>query len=153
MLRRILVAAVVAVALPIPQAAAEPAAPQPGSPCDAAVLGALTPTDGGALECGSQGWQTVATPYPFSDRWVSLGPPVKLHGNGLRNAELSPGEWTGTPLEPDGRCTVRQVAVLRGVGAGPPEALEGQPGQPLSFTTPELLFSAEFSGPCLWQHR
>lgn len=153
MIRRLLAALAVAVALPVPQAVADPVAPQPGSPCDAAAVGALTPADTGTLECTAQGWRSADTPYPFGDRWVSLGPPVKLHGNGLRNAELSPGDWTGTPLTPADRCTVQQVAVLRGVGAGPAETLEGAPGQPLSFTTPELLFSAEFSGACLWQRR
>lgn len=153
MLRRAGAVAAIAVALTVPTAAADPAVPQPGSPCDPAAVGALTPAPDGALECTARGWQSTATPYPSSDRWVSLGPPVKLHGNGLRNAELPSGDWTGTPLEPESRCVVQQVAVLRGVGAGPPETLKGEPGQPLSFTTPELLFSAEFSGACLWQHR
>lgn len=153
MFRRVLVVAVVAVALPVPTAAADPIAPQSGSPCDTAVLGALTVAPDGVRECTARGWQSTATPYPVSDRWVSLGPPMKLHGNGLRNAELPSGDWTGTPLEPTDTCVVQQVAVLRGVGAGPPETLKGEPGQLLSFTTPELLFSAEFSGACLWQHR
>lgn len=153
MIPRAIAAAALLVALQAPLASAEPAAPHPGSPCSPGVVGAFTTTADATLECTPGGWQPVATPYPFSDEWVSLGPPVKVHGNGLRNAQLESGDWTGTPLEPGGRCAVQQIAVLPGIGASPPETLEGTPGQPLSFTTPELLFSAEFSGACLWRHR
>lgn len=154
-MRRQAVAAAAALAALVsaPIAVAEPSAPQPGSPCDAALVGGLTTTADATLECAPQGWRAVSTPTPSSDTWVSLGPPVKVHGNGLRNPQLQSGEWTGTPLDPGTRCTVQQVPVLRGVGAGPPEDLEGERGQPLSFTTPELVFSIEFGGACLWQRR
>jgi hypothetical protein len=145
--------AAVAVLLPLPAAWADPAAPQAGSPCDSVLADALTRSEDAVLRCSAGTWAPVATPYPSGDRWASLGPAVKVHGNGLRNPEIDAGDWTGTPLQPDGRCTVQQVAVVPGVGAGPPQDLEGQLGQPLSFTTPPLVFSVEFGGACLWQHR
>jgi hypothetical protein len=96
-------------------------------------------------------WETVATPYPASDRWVSLGPPMKLHGEGLRNAAIRSGDWIATPLTPDGQCGVEQLAVIPGVGAGPPQVSEGERGQPLSLQVVPKLFSIEMSGECLWQ--
>jgi hypothetical protein len=147
--------AVLAVSWTQALADAEPDVPQPGSPCAANLADAMTwPSDVKApLVCAGQPsqWQPVDTPYPVSDRWVSYGPPMKLHGEGLRNSVIESGEWTATPLTPDGRCRADQLAVIPGAGTGAPQTTEGQPGQQLSLPVLPLLFSIEMSGDCLWQ--
>lgn len=138
-------------------ATADPVAPQPGTSCGANLSDAMTwPLDGTApLVCAGRPagyqWTTVDSPYPVSDRWVSFGPPMKLHGEGLRNASIQSGDWTATPLDPDARCGAEQIAVIPGVGAGPPHDSEGEPGQPLSLQVVPKLFSIEMTGDCLWQ--
>lgn len=138
-------------------AVADPAVPQPGTSCSANLGDAMTwPPDGNApLACtgGPTGyqWTTVDSPYPVSDRWVSFGPAMKLHGEGLRNAAIQSGDWMATPLDPSGRCGAEQIAVIPGVGAGPPHDVEGEPGQPLSLQVAPKLFSIEMTGACLWQ--
>jgi hypothetical protein len=138
-------------------AVADPVVPQPGSPCGANLVDAMTwPTgDTAPLVCagGAAGgqWRTVDSPYPVSDRWASFGPPMKLHGEGLRNATIPSGNWTATPLDPDGRCGAEQLAVIPGTGTGPPRDTEGGPGQTLSLEVVPKLFSIEMTGACLWQ--
>jgi hypothetical protein len=152
----IVVAAAVTL-LPPALATADPVVAQPGTPCSANLSDAMTlpPDDNVPLVCvgGPAGyqWETVATPYPVSDRWVSFGPPMKLHGEGLRNATIRSGDWTATPLTSDGQCGAEQLAVIPGVGAGPPQDSEGERGQPLSLQVVPKLFSIEMSGECLWQ--
>lgn len=156
MLRFVVAAVAAALALPA-VAAADPGAPQPGTSCSANLSDAMTwPSDGTApLACvgGPAGyqWTTVDSPYPISDRWVSFGPPMKLHGEGLRNAAIKSGDWTATPLDPESRCGAEQLAVVPGVGAGPPSDIEGEPGRPLSLQVVPQLFSIEMTGDCLWQ--
>ena len=50
-------------------------------------------------------------PYPNSDRWLTYGPTLTLHGEGQRNREIDSGDWIGSPQDPDGRCTAEQVAI------------------------------------------
>ena len=153
-----IVVAVAVTSLSIPAfASADPVVPQPGTACAANLVDAMTwlPDDNTPLQCvgqpaGNQ-WETVATPYPVSDRWVSYGPPMKLHGEGLRNAVIRSGEWTATPLTSDGQCGADQLAVIPGVGVGPSQISKGEPGQPLSLQVVPKLFSIEMSGSCLWQ--
>ena len=95
---RFVVGLVAATALALPAvAAADPVAPQPGTPCGANLADAMTwPSDGTApLACTGNQWETVDSPYPISNRWVSLGPPMKLHGEGLRNAAIKSGTLLG----------------------------------------------------------
>ena len=152
----IAITAVVALSLPA-IAVADPTVPQPGTPCGANLGDAMTwpPDDNAPLACtgGPAGyqWQPVDSAYPLSDRWVSFGPPMKLHGEGLRNATISSGDWTATPLDPDGQCGAEQIAVIPGTGAGPPRDTEGGPGQTLSLQVVPKLFSIEMTGACLWQ--
>jgi hypothetical protein len=154
-LRFIIAAVALALALPA-VAVADPVAPQPGTPCGPNLGDAMTwPYGTAPLVCagGPAGyqWTTVDSPYPVSDRWVSFGPPMKLHGEGLRNASIQSGDWTATPLDPHARCGAEQIAVIPGVGAGPPHDSEGEPGQPLSLQVVPKLFSIEMTGDCLWQ--
>jgi hypothetical protein len=53
------------------------------------------------LVCADQQWRTVTNPLP-NDRWLSFGPPMLLHGEGMRNPSVKSGDWTATPQDPVG---------------------------------------------------
>lgn len=146
---------VAAVTLPLAVAVADPPVPQPDTSCTSNLADALTFLADGqtALVCTDGGrWQPVGTPYPNSDRWLSYGPPINLHGEGLRNSMIASGDWTASPLTGDTRCRAVQKAVILGTpNVGPAVTTEGEPGQPLSFQVVPKLFSIELSGDCLWQ--
>lgn len=157
MLRRIVVTALLAAcATAFPAVAvADPPAPQPDASCPSQAADALTflADEQTAMVCGDDGqWRLLGTPYPNSDRWLSYGPALKLHGEGLRNSMIASGDWTATPLSSDARCRAVQKAVVLGTpNVGPPSTTEGEPGQPLSLQVVPKLFSIELSGDCLWQ--
>jgi hypothetical protein len=52
--------------------------------------------------CTDQGegfqWTVVSSPHPLSNRWLTYGPELQLHGPGMRNPESVTGE-PGKPLE------------------------------------------------------
>ena len=125
----------------------------PGPACTPDLIEAMTwlPEAKAPLQCTDAGWQPVATPYPVSDRWVSYGPAMRLHGEGLRNKVIDSGNWSATPLTSDDRCRAEQLAVVPGVGVGPPRVDEGEPGQVLSLAVVPRLFSIDMTGNCLWQ--
>src|SRR4051794_6393302 len=97
-------------------AAADPAVPQAGTPCDQSLDGAMTmpPDHDGPLVCVGTRWQPVTTPYPVSDRWLSYGAAIHLRGQGRPNPTMLSGDWTATPLAPESRCHAEQVAVIPG---------------------------------------
>jgi hypothetical protein len=134
---------------------AEPVVPQSGTECASSLLGALTwPADTKTpLECAQSGrWVPVDNPYPISDRWVSYGPAMTLHGQGRANPTLLSGDWTATPLDDESRCAAAQTAVVRGAPVVVPAGTaEGEPGQPLSLQLVPTLVTIEMSGNCLWQ--
>jgi hypothetical protein len=134
-------------------ASADPLVPQVGTPCEPKLVDAMTwpPEAKAPLSCTAAGWQPVATPYPVSDRWVSYGPPMRLHGDGRRNPVIESGDWNATPLVPDGRCRAEQLPVVPGVGLGPPRIDEGPPGQVLNLQLLPRLFSIDMTGHCLWE--
>jgi len=136
-----------------PVAAADPVDPRLGGPCAAVTDGAMTwlPGEGAPLVCVGGQWQTVTTPYPSSDRWLSYGPTLTLHGGARQNPALEPGRWTATPLDADGRCRAEQVSVTYGRVDGPARVDEGAPGAPLSLEVIPRLLTIEMSGDCLWQ--
>ena len=141
-----------------PLGAAEPAVPQPGAPCSASIAGALTqlPDFMTFLQCenqrgGEYRWQTFDSPYPNSDRWLSYGPRLTLHGEGQPNREVDSGDWIAYPQTSDGQCKAAQLD-LRGAGERTqPQVSTGEPGQPLKLRVLPLLFTVELSGNCLWQ--
>jgi hypothetical protein len=136
-----------------PVATADPVDPRPGASCPEAARDAMTwlPEDKAPLVCTDGQWQPVTTPYPWSDRWLSYGPPLTLQGGARQNPALEPGRWTATPLTPDGRCRAEQVSVTYGKVDGPPQVVEGEPGRPLSLEVIPRLLTIEMSGDCLWQ--
>jgi hypothetical protein len=135
-------------------AVADPAAPQPGTPCESSLVDAMTwPSDVKIpLVCAGTQWQPVTTPYPMSDRWFSYGPAMKLHGQGLRNPNILSGAWVATPLNDETACRAEQLAVIPGTPqVGPPRVDQGDAGRPLTLEVVPVLFSIEMSGDCLWQ--
>lgn len=140
-------------ALADPADPAAPTDPRSGTPCAAAVSGAMTwlPGEKAPLVCAGDQWQTVATPYPSSDRWVSYGPALTLYGGARQNPALEPGRWTATPLDPDSRCRAEQVSVTYGKADGQARVDEGEPGRPLALEVIPRLLTIEMSGDCLWQ--
>jgi hypothetical protein len=133
-------------------ASADPVLPQPGTPCSPDLSGTMTmlPGERLPLECINQQWQALTTPQPPNDRWLSFGPAMTLHGEGLRNPDVASGAWTATPQDSQSSCRVEQQAVEGPGEVGPPQVAESSKGQRLSFQLVPQLFSIEMSGYCLW---
>src|ERR1700752_4472075 len=137
---------------------AEPVVPQPNTQCSQYLDGTLTqlPDLKTLLECRSRPgagyrWQTFDSPDPNSDRWLTYGPVLTLHGEGQRNREINSGDWTGYPQDAASRCGAKQLVVVSAGKLGAPQVSTGEPGQPLKFRALPLLFTIELSGHCLWQ--
>jgi hypothetical protein len=152
--RKALAIAALAVALwcSPPIASADPVVPQADTPCSPEFADAMTslPNQKSPLVCAGNQWKTVTSPYPISDRWLSYGPPMKLHGEGLRNASIRSGNWTAVPQDANSGCRAEQIAVVNAGVVGPPKIDESAPGQQLSLAVVPKLFSITMSGYCLW---
>ena len=153
-----LAAVLVAAAVAVPGVAhADPAPPEAGAVCAAELDGAMTllPDQTTYAACQQSGpvytWSAVQTPFPPNDRWLSYGPPITLHGQGMRNPNLSSGEWTATPLDPEATCRVTQTTVVEAGVLAPPQVSEGEPGLPMRVRMLPSLFYAELAGNCLWE--
>ncbi|HEX9834705.1 MAG TPA: hypothetical protein VGA66_16770 [Mycobacterium sp.] len=151
---RAMAGAVAAVALVFSPgtAAADPVAPQANTPCPPDAVGAMTwPTNAKMpLVCSGGRWQTVTTPQPPNDRWLSVGPPILLHGDGRQNPDVQSGDWTAIPRNADTRCRAEQVTVLGPGVLAAPEVTEGAVGERLDVTFQARLFKLQLSGDCLW---
>lgn len=143
-------------------ALAEPVVPQAGTPCAQNLDGALTQLLNYTarvttyLQCKNQPaagyqWQVFDSPYPKSDKWLSFGPKLILHGEGQANREIDSGDWVGTPQDATSQCKAEQVAVVSVGTVGAPQVSTSEPGQPLKLTLQPLLFTVELSGNCLWE--
>lgn len=134
---------------------AEPAVPQPDTACPSNLTGTATLPFGQSLPlvCQGQRWHAATAPGDPSDRWVSFGPAMALHGGGLRNPNLLPGPWIATPLDPDTRCAATQQTVVSAGVLGKPVIAEGVPGQPLSLEVLPSLFDISMTGHCLWERK
>jgi len=144
---------VVALLLSAPALAwADPEAPQPGTACSVDMSDMMTwPSDARMpLVCANGQWQTVTSPQPPNDRWLSYGPAMTLHGQGMRNPSVESGNWTATPQDPGSQCRAEQETVVSPGVLSQPQVSEGKPGQPLSLQLLPRLFSIQMSGYCLW---
>jgi hypothetical protein len=114
----------------------------------------LLPDETTYVVCGQSGagyaWTPVTTPFPPNERWLSYGPAITLHGQGMRNPNLSSGRWTATPRDPQTRCQVTQTTVVEAGVLAAPEVTEGEQGAPLAVEMQPKLFYAELAGDCLW---
>jgi hypothetical protein len=134
-------------------ASAQPVVPQPDTSCPSSYAGVTTWPQAAKMPliCQNGQWQDVTTPQPPSDRWLSYGPPMTLHGEGRRNPDVASGGWTATPQDPTTRCRAEQSTVVSPGVVSPPQVAEGQPGQPLEIQLAPRLFGLQLSGNCLWQ--
>jgi hypothetical protein len=137
---------------------AEPVVPQPNTQCSENLAGALTqlPDLKTLLECRNEPglgyrWQVFDSPYPNSDRWLTYGPELTLHGEGQRNREINSGDWIAYPQDSGSRCNAEQSVVVSAGTLSPPQVSTGEPGQPVKLRVLPLLFTIELSGHCLWQ--
>src|SRR5512132_4406851 len=97
-------AAAIALAVASAPGAGAAPVPQQGASCSTAVAGAMTqlPDLMTFLECrnlrdGEYRWQSPYSPYPKSDRWLTYGPQLTLHGEGQPNREIDSGDWVAYP--------------------------------------------------------
>jgi hypothetical protein len=134
-------------------AIADPVAPQADTQCPSNFADVMTwPPDAKMpLVCQDGQWQAVTTPQPPSDRWLSYGPEMTLHGEGRRNPSVRSGAWTGTPQDSTSQCRAEQSTVVSPGVLSPPQIAEGQPGQQVEFEMPPRLFDLQLSGYCLWE--
>lgn len=160
MLRSALFAMLVALA-GAPVACAEPSEPAaPGQPAATQGDSACTPQRSGVMTwlpgtnmpsvCQDGAWQTQTTPQPPADRWLSMGPPLKLHGQGQRNPNLAAGTWVGTPQDSGSVCRAQHQVVLSPGELSAPYTAQGAPGQPVTVELPPRTFTIELAGHCLW---
>lgn len=152
-----LILASAAVLIAAPRAGAEPGAPQQDTLCGEDLSGALTqlPDQSTILQCqsgqGEPRWRGYSSPYPKSDRWVTYGPLLTLHGEGQPNREVDSGEWIAYPQESDAQCEARQRAVVAAGVLSPVQTSTSKPGQPMTLQLLPLLATVELRGDCLWQ--
>ncbi|WP_029108677.1 hypothetical protein [Mycobacterium sp. URHD0025] len=142
---------------PVPAGPSETTAPQPDAPCADGLAGALTPADPGAignnrrlLQCDDGTWQAFGGPYPSSDRWLTTGPELVVHGQGRRNPEAAAGTWTGMPQTTEARCSAEVVDVVAAGQTSGPMTSAADPGQPLTLEISDHMFTVKLSGYCLW---
>ncbi len=148
------IAAAVATATGV--AHADPIPPGMGAACPPELADVMTllPDQTTYAVCRQSGpdfaWTAVETPFPPNDSWLSYGPAITLHGQGMRNPNLSSGEWTATPLDPETICRVTQSTVVEAGVLAPPQVSEGPPGTTMRVLMLPSLFYAELAGNCLW---
>lgn len=141
---------------PTPIAPIAPQVPQVGAPCPEQLADAMTllPDATTYVACRQQAggytWADVQTPFDPSDTWVTYGPAVTLHGQGMRNPNLTSGQWTATPLDPESDCRASQQTVIEAGVLSDPQVFEGEKGKALTLPMLPKLFYAELSGNCLW---
>lgn len=139
-----------------PVAHADVAPPEVGAPCAAELDGAMTllPDESTYVSCeqqpGRYAWTPAMTPFPPNDSWLSYGPAITLHGQAMRNPNLSSGAWTATPQDPETTCRMTQTTVVEAGVLAAPEVSEAGQGKPLEVQLRPNLFYAELAGNCLW---
>lgn len=153
---RIALALALAVAATPARAHADPAVPQLGAGCSPELADVMTllPDERTYAVCqeapGGFVWSAAPTPFEPNDTWLSYGPPITLHGQGMRNPNLTSGSWIATPQDPESACRVQQTTVVEAGVLAPPQVSEGEQGKELSVQMLPRLFYAELSGNCLW---
>jgi hypothetical protein len=131
--------------------------PQLEAPCPADLAGTMTllPDEQTYVVCQEKigarfAWTPAPTPFEPNDQWLSYGPVITLHGQGMRNPNLTSGQWTATPQDSETMCRAQQETVIEAGVLSDPQVSEGATGQSLSLAMLPKLFYAELSGNCLW---
>jgi len=150
------VAVAAAAVVPVGTADADVLSPAVGTGCAQEFDGAMTllPDQTTYVTCRQAGaglaWTPVQTPFPPNDSWLSYGPVITLHGQGMRNPQLSAGEWTATPQDADTTCAVTQTDVVEAGVLAQPQVSQSEQGKPLAVRMDTKLFYVELVGNCLW---
>lgn len=143
---------------------AEPAYPQLGAGCAPDHVDAMTllPDAETYAVCrdteGGPAWEAVWTPFDPNDTWISYGPEITLHGQGMRNPNVRSGRWLATPIDPPADpsadpstvCRAEQETVVAAGQLSEPQVAESEPGSELSLEFLPNLFYLTLSGNCLW---
>lgn len=149
-------AAAACMLVPPAPAQADVSAPVAGVGCPTELADTMTllPDEVTYVACQDSGsgytWTMVQTPFPPNDRWLSYGPPITLHGEGMRNPNVSSGQWEATPQDPDSACRATQTTVVEAGVLAAPQVSEGEPGMPMTLQMLPKLFYLELAGNCLW---
>lgn len=134
---------------------ADVAPPEVGAGCAAELADAMTLLDGQTyVTCRQAGlgyaWTPTQTPFPPHDSWLSYGPSITLHGQAMRNPNVSSGRWTATPQDPEATCKATQTTVVEAGVLAEPQVFEGEKGRTLTLEMLPQLFYVELAGSCLW---
>ncbi len=139
---------------------AELAYPRLGADCAPDFIGAMTllPDEVTYAACrdvdGSPVWAAVQTPFEPNDTWISYGPEITVHGQGMRNPNVTSGRWLATPTEPPTDpptvCRAEQETVVEAGVLSEPQVSESDPGSELPVEFLPRLFYLTLSGNCLW---
>jgi hypothetical protein len=131
--------------------------PQLEAPCSADLAGtmSLLPDEQTYVVCREEiaarfAWMAASTPFEPNEQWLSYGPVITLHGQGMRNPNLTSGQWTATPQDSETACRAQQETVIEAGVLSEPQVSQGAKGQSLSLAMLPNLFYAELSGNCLW---
>ena len=155
--RLALLALAVAAVLAPGFAHADMVSPQVQAPCSADLAGAMTllPDERTYVTCqeGAAGYAWAAAPVAFepNDTWLSYGPAITLHGQGMRNPNLTSGRWAATPVNPETTCRATQTTVVEAGVLAQPVVTAGEQGRPLELEMLPRLFYVELEGECLWE--
>ena len=141
---------------PAPVAPVLPPAPALGAGCPADLDDTMTllPDEQTYAICqqGPVGFTWNPAPIPFEphERWWSYGPQINLHGQGMRNPNVTSGRWTATPQDPETLCRAEQQTVVEAGVLSEPRVDEGQPDEDLAVEFLPKLFCLKLSGNCVW---
>lgn len=131
--------------------------PQLEAPCSADLADVMTllPDEQTYVVCQEEigdrfAWRAAPVPFEPNSTWLSYGPAINLHGQAMRNPNLSSGPWTATPQDPQTVCRAQQQTVIAAGVLAAPEVFQGKPGQSLSVEMLPKLFYVQLSGNCLW---
>ena len=136
---------------------ADPSAPATVPACTQDLDGTMTllPDERTYAACGQTpagyAWSDVLTPFDPNDSWLSYGPVITLHGQGMRNPNVTAGQWTALPRDAQTTCRAQQTTVVEAGVLAPPVVSAGEQGAPMSLQLLPKLFYLELSGNCLWQ--
>ena len=150
------VALTVAAATAAGVAHAAPAMPAVGAGCSQDLDDTMTllPDEQTYAICqqGPAGFTWNPAPIPFEphERWWSYGPQINLHGQGMRNPNVTSGQWTATPQDAETVCRAEQQTVVEAGVLSAPRVDEGRPDEDLAVEFLPKLFYLTLSGNCVW---
>lgn len=139
-----------------PSVPENPPAPQIGMACPPEMDGTMTLLPDGQTyaiceqRSGGYGWAEPPMPFEPSNAWLSYGPVISLHGQGMRNPNVTSGNWTATPLDNDTTCRAEEQTVIEAGVLSEPQVFQADQGKSMAVPLLPKLFYLNLSGHCLW---